>query len=303
MRSIFDRNVAERHITKTWELEWTFSKLWSRFHIPRDTSLEESRRWNSNQSWSDITSKNERKPANRDSTRDCINDDQRKTQSSLKHRFIGRRQKERKRRSYTWSQTRRWSQRKRMQILQKSESDTRKKKRESSRKNMKRWFSRLKSRFCMKMRVSWKSWIRSLRKLLPSIKFLFHIISRMNQCRICWKAIPRIFNWWPALRCSKCRAIKDDELETAIEDAIDVYNESESLIEDAKRFQMRNKLLQQRNQVLLNDNQRLESENEKLRKWVERLFERIHVLEWRNAEWLKDYKQLKSEILLDNSQE
>lgn len=121
----------------------------------------------------------------------------------------------------------------------------------------------------------------------------------MNQCRICWKIISRMHNWWPALRCSKCRAIKDDELQTAIEDTLDVQYESESAIEDAKRLSMRNKLLRQRNQVLLNDNQRLETENQRLRKWIERLFARIHVLEWRNAEWLKDYKQLKSEILSD----
>ena len=124
----------------------------------------------------------------------------------------------------------------------------------------------------------------------------------MNQCRICWKIISRMHNWWPALRCSSCRAIKDDELATAIEDTIDVFNESESAIEDAKRLSMRNKLLRQRNQVLLNDNQRLEFENERLRKWIERLFQRIHVLEWRNAEWLKDYKQLQSEILYDEHQ-
>lgn len=116
---------------------------------------------------------------------------------------------------------------------------------------------------------------------------------------MCKKIIPRMHNWWPALRCSDCRAIKDDELQTAIEDTIDVFNESESAIEDAKRLSMRNKLLRQRNQVLLNDNQRLETENQRLRKWIERLFARIHVLEWRNAEWLKDYKQLKSEILSD----
>ena len=116
---------------------------------------------------------------------------------------------------------------------------------------------------------------------------------------MCKKIIPRIHNWWPALRCSSCRAIKDDELATAIEDTIEVFNESESAIEDAKRLSMRNKLLRQRNQVLLNDNQRLETENQRLRKWIERLFQRIHALEWRNAEWLKDYKQLKSEILSD----
>lgn len=124
----------------------------------------------------------------------------------------------------------------------------------------------------------------------------------MNHCRICWIIIPEKFNWWPALRCSKCRAIKDDELATAIEDTLDVQYECESAIEDAKRLSMRNKLLRQRNQVLLNDNQRLETENQRLRKWIERLFARIHVLEWRNAEWLKDYKQLKSEILSDEQQ-
>lgn len=101
----------------------------------------------------------------------------------------------------------------------------------------------------------------------------------MNQCRICWKNIQRMFNWWPALRCASCRAIKDDELATAIEDTIDVFNESESAIEDAKRLSMRNKLLRQRNQVLLNDNKRLETDNERLRKWTERLFARINELE------------------------
>ena len=99
---------------------------------------------------------------------------------------------------------------------------------------------------------------------------------------MCKKIIPRIHNWWPALRCSSCRAIKDDELQTAIEDTIDVFNESESAIEDAKRLSMRNKLLRQRNQVLLNDNQRLEKENERLRKWVERLFAKINELDWKS---------------------
>ena len=113
----------------------------------------------------------------------------------------------------------------------------------------------------------------------------------MNQCRICWKHIQRMFNWWPALRCWKCRAIKDDELQTAIEDTLDVQYESESAIEDAKRLSMRNKLLRQRNQVLLNDNQRLEAETERLRKWTERLFARIEKLE----EELK-YKKLKKEV-------
>jgi len=99
---------------------------------------------------------------------------------------------------------------------------------------------------------------------------------------MCKKIIPRMHNWWPALRCSDCRAIKDDELQTAIEDTVDVFNESESAIEDAKRLSMRNKLLRQRNQVLLNDNKRLESENEKLSKWVERLFAKIEKLESEN---------------------
>lgn len=115
-----------------------------------------------------------------------------------------------------------------------------------------------------------------------NINFLYLIKQEMNQCRICWKPIPRIFNWWPALRCSKCRAIKDDELQTAIEDTLDVQYECESAVEDAKRFQMRNKLLRQRNQVLLNDNQRLEKENQKLSEWIERLFKRINELEKEN---------------------
>lgn len=109
-------------------------------------------------------------------------------------------------------------------------------------------------------------------------------------------------NWWPALRCSSCRAIKDDELQTAIEDTIDVFNESESAIEDAKRLSMRNKLLRQRNQVLLNDNKRLEAENEKLSKWVERLFKKIQDLEEavRTKEELKE--QCDNEKVFDPNQ-
>ena len=111
-----------------------------------------------------------------------------------------------------------------------------------------------------------------------------------------------MFNWWPALRCSNCRSRKDDELAELIQNHQDIDYEFNWVVQDAKRYLMRNKLLRQRNQVLQNDNQRLESENERLRKWIERLFQRIHVLEWRNAEWLKDYKQLQSEILYDKHQ-
>ncbi len=135
----------------------------------------------------------------------------------------------------------------------------------------------------------------------------------MNHCRICNKIIPDRFNWWQALRCSRCRARKDQELAELIEKNhwIDVENDSliyaytnmqnkeKNTEYKYKKLKIRYDLLRQRNSVVLNDNQRLETENQRLRKWIERLFARIHVLEWRNAEWLKDYKQLKSEILSD----
>lgn len=135
----------------------------------------------------------------------------------------------------------------------------------------------------------------------------------MNHCRICDAVIPERFNWWVALRCSKCRKRKDQELAELIEanhwiDAEDdslryayatAENKCRHFEYQYKKLNMRYKLLRQRNSAVLNDNKRLETENERLRKWIERLFARIHVLEWRNAEWLKDYKQLKSEILSD----
>lgn len=79
----------------------------------------------------------------------------------------------------------------------------------------------------------------------------------------------------------------------------DSENECAKLNYKLHRTKERYDVLRERHSVVLNDNQRLETENQRLRKWIERLFQRIHVLEWRNAEWLKDYKQLKSEILSD----
>lgn len=79
----------------------------------------------------------------------------------------------------------------------------------------------------------------------------------------------------------------------------DSENEYVKLNYKMHKIKERYDVLRERHSVVLNENKKLNAENERLRKWIERLFQRIHVLEWRNAEWLKDYKQLKSEILSD----
>lgn len=146
--------------------------------------------------------------------------------------------------------------------------------------------------------------------------FLFHTTQtqmNVNHCRICWIIIPEKFNWWPALRCSKHREKKDEELSILIEETIwldaendylrnrffDTESNYEKLNREHHKLKKRYDMLRKRHCDDVRKISESNRENARLRKWIERLFARIHVLEWRNAEWLKDYKQLKSEILSD----
>lgn len=126
------------------------------------------------------------------------------------------------------------------------------------------------------------------------MQFLFLIIAnKMNHCRECGARIDDRFNWWQALRCSRCRAKKDQELAELIEKNhwIDAENDSlryayttaENKSKHTEyqyhKIKIRYNLLRQRNSVLLNDNKRLERQNKKQQEWIERLFARIHELE------------------------
>ena len=280
---------------KESELDCHHSKRWSQFQKLKDTK-EEAHHWNSKKKCNDTQNTVSRKWKEVFSIQDFIIDIQKKKQSSLIS-FINRRNCQSSKSYITDQWKRRLIGNRKIKIWKKSESHTKAKKPTSWESNTKKWLKKWRIKFCMQMSEMLRSWMRNWRILFKNIKLLFHTIqNKMNQCRICWKSIQRMFNWWPALRCSECRKIKDEELQTIIEDTTDVYEESESAIEDVKRFQMRNKLLQQRNQVLQNDNQRLETENQKLSDWIKRLFERINKLEKENYDLNKKVEEQYFEI-------
>ena len=122
------------------------------------------------------------------------------------------------------------------------------------------------------------------------MQFLFHTTQKqMNHCRICKRIIPERFNWWPALRCWKCRARQDQQLAEMLEEwnmleseneylrsrFFDTENEYTKLNYDFHRLKKRYEILRQRHSVVLQQNKELEAKNEKLRKWIERLFSRL----------------------------
>ena len=116
----------------------------------------------------------------------------------------------------------------------------------------------------------------------------------MNHCRKCKMIIPERYNWWPALRCSRCRSEIDKEFNELFEEKDQLIAENNelkwrcfvsnepitSLKYELKKMKNQYELLRQQYSVILNDNSRLEKDNEKLRKWIERLFVKINALDW-----------------------
>ena len=138
----------------------------------------------------------------------------------------------------------------------------------------------------------------------------------MNHCRLCGETIPSTFNWWPALRCAKCRARKDEELSILIEETswldsendylrsrfFDTENSYTKLNREHQKLKKRYDMLWKRHSEDLKRIQKINRENEKLRKWAERLFAKIHELENQNAEKTVDYERLKdafNDVLYD----
>jgi len=100
----------------------------------------------------------------------------------------------------------------------------------------------------------------------------------MNHCRICWKTIPNIFNWWLALRCSECRAIQDEKLSEMMFEHDSLESENEYLrsrfFDTEREYAERNykysklkkryDLLRQRHSVVIRENARLTKKNEEM---------------------------------------
>ena len=131
----------------------------------------------------------------------------------------------------------------------------------------------------------------------------------MNHCRICWIIIPEKFNWWPALRCSKHREKKDEELSILIEETIwldaendylrsrffDTENSYEKLNREHHKLKKRYDMLRKRHCDDVRKISESNRENARLRKWIERLFEKIEKLENAEIMWKKVSERIKDD--------